>query len=105
MSEKELQLLQWPPLVVETRQRSAALRKLLGGAAPSGTPPHASNDRRRRAPRRHRTRRQHVVLAATPIAPHRAGGLQVTRRASTFPQQAAACASCGGRRGSYSREC
>jgi len=38
-SEKELQMLQWPPLVVETRKRSAQLRKALGERAPnSGTP-------------------------------------------------------------------
>lgn len=29
-------MLQWPPLVVETRQRSARLRQALGTAAPSG---------------------------------------------------------------------
>ena len=29
-------MLQWPPLVVETRKRSAALRAALGSAAPSG---------------------------------------------------------------------
>jgi hypothetical protein len=35
-SEKELQMLQWPPLVVETRGRSAQIRNTLGAAAPSG---------------------------------------------------------------------
>ena len=32
-------LLQWPPLVAESRQRSARLRKLLGATAPSGDTP------------------------------------------------------------------
>ena len=40
-SEKELQMMQWPPLVVETRQRSAQLRKVLGAAAPSGDTPNS----------------------------------------------------------------
>mmetsp|Transcript_29906 Transcript_29906/g.63019 ORF Transcript_29906/g.63019 Transcript_29906/m.63019 type:complete len:427 (-) Transcript_29906:295-1575(-) len=35
-SEKELQMLQWPPIVREVRARSAALRKVLGSAAPTG---------------------------------------------------------------------
>ena len=35
-SEKELQMLQWPPLVTEVRGRSAAMRKALGDTAPSG---------------------------------------------------------------------
>ena len=35
-SEKELQMMQWPPLVVETRSRSGAIRNALGAAAPTG---------------------------------------------------------------------
>jgi len=35
-SEKELQMLQWPPLVREVRHRSAQLRKILGDRAPTG---------------------------------------------------------------------
>ena len=35
-SEKELQMLQWPPLVLQVRQRSARIRAALGAAAPSG---------------------------------------------------------------------
>ncbi len=35
-SEKELLMLRWPPLVVEVRRRSAAIREALGCAAPSG---------------------------------------------------------------------
>ena len=35
-SEKEIQMLQWPPLVLETRHRSSKLRSVLGSAAPSG---------------------------------------------------------------------
>mmetsp|Transcript_55908 Transcript_55908/g.128403 ORF Transcript_55908/g.128403 Transcript_55908/m.128403 type:complete len:393 (-) Transcript_55908:288-1466(-) len=38
-SEKELQMLQWPPLIVGVRRRSAALRQLLGSAAPTGDTP------------------------------------------------------------------
>eukprot|EP00967_Tisochrysis_lutea_P008327 scaffold9953_cov32-Tisochrysis_lutea.AAC.5 len=38
-SEKELQMLQWPPLIVDVRKRSAAVRKVLGGTAPSGDTP------------------------------------------------------------------
>ncbi len=38
-SEKELQMLQWPPLVSATRRRSAALRKALGEMRPSGDTP------------------------------------------------------------------
>ena len=39
MSEKELMMLQWPPLVVETRKRSAQLREVMGDAAPSVNTP------------------------------------------------------------------
>ena len=35
-SEKQLRMLQWPPLITVTRQRSAQLRKALGATAPSG---------------------------------------------------------------------
>ena len=35
-SEKQLMMLQWPPLVTETRKRSAQIRNALGAAAPSG---------------------------------------------------------------------
>lgn len=38
-SEKEIQMLQWPPLIVAVRKRSAAIRKALGGTAPSGDTP------------------------------------------------------------------
>jgi len=38
-SEKEMQMLQWPPLIVATRKRGAAVRKALGGTAPSGETP------------------------------------------------------------------
>jgi hypothetical protein len=37
--EKEMQMLQWPPLVQETRKRSAEIRKLLGDSAPSTDTP------------------------------------------------------------------
>ena len=40
-SEKELQMLQWPPLVVETRKRSAQLRNALGASAPNGDTPNS----------------------------------------------------------------
>lgn len=35
-SEKQLRMLQWPPLITTTRQRSAQIRKALGATAPSG---------------------------------------------------------------------
>lgn len=38
-SEKELMMLQWPPLVTETRKRSARIRNALGAMAPSGDVP------------------------------------------------------------------
>ena len=38
-SEQELQMLRWPPLVVQVRRRSAAIRQALGAAAPSGDTP------------------------------------------------------------------
>jgi hypothetical protein len=38
-SEKEIQMLQWPPLIMAVRKRSATLRKALGRTAPSGDTP------------------------------------------------------------------
>jgi len=39
-SEKEIQMLQWPPLVVETRKRSTQLRNALGAMAPTSDTPN-----------------------------------------------------------------